>query len=222
MKSISLVLFIITFSLCATAQSEEKTEKSFHINVDPTELLYYFPKLSVGIEYKINRMALWTSFHYGSDVLGIKYKPRFYDDNNYKIAGIALGFKRFYSSGSGEYFMGSQIQLDKTTANVIDDVYYDIPNDAAVLFDQAQYQRSRIGLFVDYGYVFYLGERFTVEISGGAGVRRIKKWYKDIINPFELEDVEPVKFRSKSDYKHVRTEFRPAIVGSMKVGYKIF
>jgi len=219
MKRSLLTTIVILYFLNGWAQIPDHFYHAFQVKIDPLEIGYSFPRLGIGFEQKFTKHSLWSSFHYGWDGLSTKHLNRYFD-GEFNYWGIKAGLKRIYPSGIGEYFIGAQLGYDKTSANIIDDVFYDLDRNTAVLYDQAKYQRSRVGLLLENGYEFFIGNRFSIEFSAGLGIRRIEKWYKNVENPFVLNEVEPRVFRNKTQHKYVDTVWKPAFIGSVKFGYR--
>lgn len=220
MKKLLFPFMLIPFYLSGWTQTPYPFYHAFQIKVDPLEIGYTFPRLGICFEQKSTLYSYWSSFHYGWDGISIDTISRYYD-GEFNYWGIKAGLKRIHPISVGEYFVGGQLEYDKTGANILNDVYYDLNRNIAVLFDNAKYQRSRVGLFLNAGFELYFGHRFSMEVSAGPGIRRIEKWYKQVVNPFVLNDVEPREFRTKGYRKYLNTVWNPAFIGAVKFGIRL-
>src|SRR5688572_21981562 len=184
----TLILIVIQLLPChiLMAQMELQTPSpTWHVKLEPSELAFDFPRIGIGVEKKFSRHSIWTSFHYGTEELHFGNKSFYYTDP-FHFWGLKAGIKRIFPDGLGEYFIGPQLSFDKVSGPVSHDVFYDLRNNDAILFDSAFFHRDRIMLFLDNGYEWSLGNRFTIETSFGAGISRIHILYKDVENPFLL------------------------------------
>ncbi|MEO6133132.1 MAG: hypothetical protein ABIQ02_14925 [Saprospiraceae bacterium] len=218
MKGRIFILLFIVLSIDGFAQTFHVKPKVIQLKVDLQEIVYAYPRIGIGYESKFSKISLWGSVHFGWDGLAIQKNSPYYDDEFIYWGGKA-GLKRTYYNGKGEFFLGVQLSMDYTKTGMTDDVYYDLKEKSALLYDKANYLRERVGLLVENGYEFYIGKRFSLELGYGIGIRRIQNWYKDIENPFSLNDVEPIQIRNKTLYKYVGTLWRPAAIASIKFGY---
>ena len=211
MKSIFTLGIFFVFSIPSKAQMDVQ------VKTDPLELSYTFPRLNIGVELKAD-WAYWASIHYGWDGLGLHDK-RTYLSGQYSIWGIHGGVKRIFNAFPFEQSLGLHLRFDRTGVPLSDDVYYRIEPAQAVLFDQATYKRSRLAAFIDYGMEFFY-ERFSVEVIHSFGVRRIRKWYDEVENPFLLAEITPPYKTIRTDYKNAESMWKAAYVFSMKMGWR--
>ncbi len=220
MKINFLILLFIVLSIQVNSQIIHTPPKAIQVKIELLELLYSYPRIGIAVEEKYAKYNLWLSSHYGWNGLPVKNNSRYFD-NEFIYWGIKTGIKRIYSGGSGEYFLGAQLGMDHTRAQMTDGVYYHIKEKDALLYDKADCLRDRVSFFIEHGYEFFIGKKFSIEWSNGLGVRRIQNWYKNIENPFGLKDVEPVKIRNKTHYEYVGTFWKPAFISSVKIGLKL-
>ncbi len=213
MKSILVLAILFCFVLPSRAQVD------IQLKTDPFELGYTFPRLNIGIEVKGDDWAYWSSLHYGWEGLGLHDK-RTYLSGPYSIWGIHGGVKRILTSLPFEQSLGLHLRFDRTGVPLTDDVFYQIEPAHAVLFDLAIYKRTRLGAFIDYGMEFFHG-RFCIEVIHSFGVRRIRKWYDDIENPFVLAEITPPVKLVRTDYKKAESVWKGAYVYSMKMGWRL-
>ncbi len=220
MRTALVYLLLICFFRHIHAQHESPFFKAFQIKPEPLEFVYTFPRLGLGFEQKFEKHSLWVSFHYGWDGLPMNLFNQF-DEGPIHFWGINTGLKRIYPNSAGEFYWGLQMTFDKTSAERLDDVYYDLRKKEAVLFDKATFQRNRIGLFIENGYEFFITHRLSLEISTGIGTRLIDRWYTNVDNPFRLTEIEPITFRRKYQHKYVHTTMNLAFTSSIKIGFRI-
>ncbi len=220
MKTSLLIILFILLSVHAHSQLVHNPPREIQLKIELLEMLYSYPRIGLELEEKFTKLSAWSSIHYGWDGLPTKYNSRYFDDE-FIYWGIKTGIKRIYSGGSVEYFLGAQVGMDHTRAHMTDGVYYHIKEKNALLYDKADYIRERVSFFIEHGYEFFIGKKFSIEWSNGLGVRRIQNWYKNIENPFGLKDVEPVKIRNKTHYEYVGTFWKPAFISSVKIGLKL-
>lgn len=217
-----LILVSLLYLVCplAAQKADSPGSSSIYLKFDPVEIAFAFPRVGIGIEKKLLKHSLWASFHYGWEELNFGNDLNYYSEP-FNFWGIKTGVKRRYPDGIGEYFIGSHLAFDHTSSEVFEDVYYDLKNDDAILFDKGLFQRDRIRLFFEQGYEFFSGDRFTLEMSGGLGVSRIEISYKDVENPFLLNDVEPRHYHRKSQHKYAGIKWRFAFTGAIKFGVRL-
>ncbi len=218
MKANLFILLLISLAIHGNAQIFHTKPKYIQLKVDLLDILDSYPRIGIGYEIKYSKISLWQSIHYGWDGISFDQNSRYFE-NEFTYWGIKTGLKRNIFDLDGEFFIGVQLAFDHTKAAMSDDVYYDLNGKSALLYDKADYLRDRVGLMVENGYEYFIGNRFSVEIGYGFGVRRIQNYYKNIENPFSLKDVEPVEIRNKTLYKYVGTLWRPAAIASIKFGY---
>ena len=219
MKTLLSLLIFLSVNLRLPAQDGHTFKQLYQIKVEPLELGYDYSRIGIGLEKKFNTGSIWTSFHYGTN---LDYSQA-HDapSGHFEYYEIELGIKRILYNDDGEYFFGGNVGFDKGKRFVDDDVYYDIEGNFAVLFEAAYNYRTRLSLFLENGYEFYIGNRFSIECSGGLGLRSIHNYYDFVENPFRLNNVEPRILRRKYDHKYVGQWIKVALTGGLKLGWRI-
>ena len=219
MKLKLLVTVIVCFVLCTKNYAQENSNHSLQLKIEPFEFNYFFPRLGIGVEQKWEESSVWSMVHYGWDGLANAHIKKYFA-GDYRYWSVEAGIKKLYAHYAGLFFIGARLGYDKSSANVLDDVFYDLNSHSAVLFDQASFRRSRISLFSEIGQEFIFG-KVVLEYYGGFGLRRIENFYVNINNPFVLNDVEPREYRKSTQHKYVDTSWKPALIIGIKVGYTI-
>jgi len=219
MKKYTLFLIFSSASLGLYAQDRRAFHQPFQIKVEPLELGYDYSRIGIGIERKFVSHSLWTAFHYGTnlDYSQAQDSP----SGHFEYYEVELGAKRILYSDYGEYFFGGNVGFDKGKRYVDDDVYYDIDGKFAVLFENAYNDRTRLSLFLENGYEFYIGKRFSIETSAGLGLRSIHNYYSSVTNPFLLNNMEPREYRKKSQQKYVGRWIKVAGTAGLKLGWRV-
>lgn len=220
MKAFLIVMGMSLQVFPMIAQENTPPPSDLYIKFEPSELLFDYPRLGIGLEKKFIKHTIWSSFHYGWEGLNFGNKL-FYFSDPFRYWGIQAGVKRRKPDGFGEYFTGLHIAFDHTSADVFDDVYYDLNDRQAILFDAATFQRDRIRLIPELGYEFFSGDQFTLEFSGGLGISWINIHYKEVENPFILNDVEPIQHRRRSQHKYAGVKWKVALAGAVKMGIRL-
>ncbi|HZV69645.1 MAG TPA: hypothetical protein VFG10_08880 [Saprospiraceae bacterium] len=219
MKRNLLFLISLFTGLSLNAQDKRAFHQPFQIKVEPLELGYDYSRIGIGIEKKFMAHSLWTSFHYGTN---LDYsQARDSPSGHFEYYEVELGAKRILYSDYGEYFFGGNVGFDKGKRYVDDDVYYDIDGKFAVLLENAYNYRTRLSLFLENGYEFYIGKRFSIETSAGLGLRSVQNYYSYVTNPFRLNNIEPREYRKKSQQKYVGQWIKVAVTGGLKLGWRI-
>lgn len=219
-KTLLIIFCVGIFIEVFSQESSEVRSNSLQLEIHPLEIAYAYPRIGLGLEKKFSNYSLWSSVHLGWAGLDYKNGGRSLGQD-YTYWGIKSAIKKFYPTGSGEYFFEGQINFDKTSSTYTDGVYYNLEMNTAVLFDEAKYRRSRLGFIIEHGYEFFMGNRLSMEISGGVGIRRIKTLYDDVENPFLLSEVTPREIKKNRHEKYVGVFWRPAFTGSLKFGWRL-
>ncbi len=219
MKTVLLIITVALTPCLLAAQDTDPFYKAFQIKLSPFEVLYDYYRIGMGVEKKFEHHAVWASLHVGRELAG--YSTSESPTGYFTYQGIQAGMKWIFPDGFGEYFVGGKFGYDRARKFYEDDVFYDIESKTAVLYDQAYNIRKRIALFVDNGYEFFIGPRFSIEVSAGLGVMSMENSYEDVENPFSLNDVEPLNRRRKYQYKYVDQIWRPAFTGAIKLGWRL-
>ncbi|MDQ3016298.1 MAG: DUF3575 domain-containing protein [Bacteroidota bacterium] len=219
MKTFILSLGLCLISIALEGQDEKPFYKAWQIKLESLPVFYNYPRLGLGVEKKFEHYSINISLHRGYDLAQRSHR----DDPSdyYDYYGVQAGMKWIFPDAIGEYFVGGKLVFDKSKKHYSQDVFYDIGRKIATLYDAAYYKRSRLGLILDTGYEFYLGKRFSVELSAGLGVISIQNGYYGILNPFELQDVEPRSRQRKFSHKYVEDVWRPVMSGTLKLGWRI-
>ena len=215
-----ILILIACFSTSVISQESEKPKQQFQIKLEIAELANSFPRLGIGLAAYAQAYNVWSTVHYGWDGIATGYVNNHFD-GHYSYVGINAGVNKLRRSGSGYYLMGLEVTYDDTKATATDDVYYDRLQNTAVLFDTAQFHRYRLGIFFKNGYELPVGDLFTIEFSAGIGIRNINNRYSRVVNPFELADVPPVKVRNKTFHKYGGSSWKPALMASIKIGFRL-
>lgn len=218
MKNLLTILFVFCITT-VIAQESSSFHKALQIKIDLLPLAYDYSRLGIVIEKKLERYSIYAGGQYGTNL----DMSQLVDDPNghYSIWALQAGFKRIFPETSGEYFFGLKAGYDKSKKYYSGDVYYDIAGEFAVLYDGAYYTRSRISLFGETGYEFFIGKRLSIELTYGIGIVNMENGYNDVNNPFQLEDVPPREIRHKTRHKYVRNTWYPAVNGGVKLGWRI-
>ncbi len=219
MKNILIIIAIILTPFFVSSQDVNPFYKAFQIKLSPFEVLYDYYRIGIGVEKKFEHHAIWGSLHFGRELAN--YSPAEAPEGYFTYAGVQAGMKWIFPAGIGEYFVGGKFGYDRTRKFYSNDVFYDVDRKVAVLYDQAYNKRFRIAIFADNGYEFFIGPRFSIEVSAGLGVMSMENAYEDIVNPFELNDVEPLNRRRKYQYKYVEQILKPAFTGALKIGWRL-
>lgn len=220
MKTSLFVVTLLCMAHSLLSQKDSNTSSSaLYVKLEPIELAYNFPRVGIGLEKKFSEHSIWGSFHYGSEELNFGDNLNYFSEP-FTYWGLKAGIRRIYPGGVGEYFIGPHLSFDKVSAEITDDVFYDLRNKDAILFDKGTFHRNRVRLFFESGYDFFSRDRFTLEISGGAGISRIEIRYKNVENPFLLNDVEPRHYHRRSQHKYAGTIWKPALTASLKFGVR--
>ena len=101
-------------------------------------------------------------------------------------------------------------------------MYYDLDRQFVVLYDNATLKRNRLSLFAETGYEFFIGPEFSIEISGGVGVKSIQNDYRFVENPLQLNDVIPLRHKDDDRYKYIGTNWIGAGNFTLRFGWRIF
>ncbi|HUR30430.1 MAG TPA: hypothetical protein VMZ69_03300 [Saprospiraceae bacterium] len=217
---LNLFVAIIIFSVfCLKIHAQENSNHSLQLKIEPFEFNYSFPRLGIGFEQKWRQNSVWSMIHHGWDGIATTHIKRYFEEG-YQYWSFEAGIKKLYPHPAGLFFIGARLGYDKTSANVSDDVFYDIKSNRAILYDQAGYRRTRFNIFSEIGQEFFFG-KVALEYYGGFGLRRMENFYANINNPFVLNDVEPLVYRKRTQHKYAGTGWKPAFIIGIKIGYTI-
>jgi len=219
MKSI-LLLSMLFFLVHSSNAQTYPLDRDFQIKLQIGELVFDFPRIGLGAEQKLEDFSVWTSFHIGWDAINIKTAP-YYIDGDFKLWGWKGGGKKINYMIDGENYWGFRIEYDKTNAAITESVFYNIEENTAVLFDRANYNRSRLGFLLEKGYEYEFGI-FSIDFSMGAGIRRIERWYNNVQNPFVLNEVLPKNDNFFRQHEYADTVWKSTFMLSLKLGLRVF
>ena len=219
MKRVTFCLLGFLAGSILYAQEQNVWSNAFQIKIDPLPLAYDYSRMGIGLEKKLNRHSIWSTFYWGTNL----DMSQLVDDPNghYNFWGIQVGLKRILPTSAGEFYYGIKTGFDKSRKFYSGDVYYDLDGNFAVLYDAAYYYRTRLNLTVETGHEFYVGNRFSIEISSGAGIVSLQNGYKYVENPFHLEGVYPKEKRRKLQHKYVDDIWRLGFSAAVKFGWRL-
>lgn len=215
------VFFWFLFLICITANAQTNITfiKAFQIKLDPLALLYDYSRVGIGIEKKFIQSSIWAVYYYGKN---LNYaEQRDYLGDYFVYSGVQIGVKKLFRNRRGEYFLGGKIGYDNSRKYMSRDVYYDLDQRFAVLFESAYYHRNRLSAFIENGYEYYLNKHLSFEMSVGAGIISIQNKYEFVRNPLMLKDIKPLFNENKYHNKIVGLFLSAAGTFGIKLGWRI-
>ena len=181
MKNQYLYIFAFLFLFQnINAQDFEKTKGSLGVYVMPISLIYFHPRLQVGLEYRTKKdLAFNIDFAFGTPPL--KNKNRYPWTNNYSFFSIQpeikiftkqqadvssyFAIELFYMIVNDEFENNSYIKEDNTQIN----------------YEKATYNKQKLGVHIKRGYKLMLLPQLELDFFAGMGFAFKRKFYSDVI-----------------------------------------
>ncbi len=180
-----LLLFIVLPGLWAQEVPIEKdpgTETAFRgfgVHLMPFSITTRYPRLRLGMQYKMERFSLILDAEYGND--GIRNVIAEPDENNdYRFVGVRPEVRYSLSTVLPEFYVGLEVPYTLTSEQFSGGFRSEELGPVGV--DAARRQRSRVSVIPKVGVQLLAGDWFTFDAYLGAGIALVKWDYVDRVN----------------------------------------
>ncbi|WP_090169927.1 hypothetical protein [Neolewinella agarilytica] len=176
-----LLLFVVLPGLWAQdipIEQESGTEtvfQGFGIHLMPFSIATRYPRLRLGMQYKLERFSLVLDAEYGNDgIRNVILQPDKNDD--YRFVGIRPEIRYSLPKLVRELYVGMELPYTRTSQQFSGGYYSEELGPVSV--SSARRQRNRFSIIPKIGAQFLEG-RFTVDAYMGAGLALVEWTYLD-------------------------------------------
>jgi hypothetical protein len=188
MKYISSALFILILSGSAYSQAVENLFKqNIDVHIDLIPLAFPDPSVRFGSEMMLgNRWSVGLNLGVGTKAFGNRgilfSEPRW--KRGYQMFEIRPEIKFYWMKRQRMgWYMAAEGLLSTMKGSAGKNYHFVEDNDTLqVNFDQADFQKTKIGMIGKLGGRFLLGERITLDFFTGLGLSNTSSSYTNYVN----------------------------------------
>lgn len=176
-----LLLFMVLPGLWAQDAPIEKAPgtgiafRGLGIQLMPFSMVTRYPRLRLGIQYKMERFSLVLDVEYGNDgIRNVILQPDKNDD--YQFVGIRPEIRYSLPKLVRELYIGMELPYTRTSQQFSGGYYSEQFGPVSV--SSARQQRNRFSIVPKIGAQFLEG-RFTIDAYMGAGIALVEWTYLD-------------------------------------------
>lgn len=194
MKKINWLLALL-LSITAVAQENPKVEniKTDHPQTKDYITFDIIPILeNIAPRYKLGYIHRFTEdwaagidLSYGNDAIKIDLRK---PDNVKSFEIFEVAPQVYYTFNPGrkvEQYIGAKLLYLSQKTVFVNSVYNSKNRYSLISYDQANYERLKLGIYLNYGIFLNFNERFGMNPYAGLGLRYRKNNYSNLVNSSE-------------------------------------
>ncbi len=191
MKHISNIILILLASFAASAQvSGDLFQKNIDAHIDIVPLGFPDPSIRFGSEMMLgNRWSAGLNLGVGVPIPGNRglgfSEPRW--TRGYRLFEVRPEIKFYWLKRARMgWYMAAEGVFSAMAGTAGKSYYFAEHSDTLqVNFDQADFQKTKIGMIGKLGGRFLLAERITLDFFSGLGLSSTRSSYGNLVNPTE-------------------------------------
>ena len=188
MRYILQALLIFTVSLSVHAQEADLFRQNIDVHVDLVPLTFPDPAVRFGSEMMLgNRWSAGLNLGIGTYIFGgrrlVFPEPRW--NKGYHLLEIRPEIKFYwYKRQRMGWYIAAEGLLSTMRGSTGKSYHFSGDSDTLQInFDQADFQKTKLGLIGKVGGRFLMGERFTLDFFTGLGLSNTRSSYSNYVNP---------------------------------------
>lgn len=188
------ILFLICNIYIVTAQKDpsnqnplsEKTLQKNYITLNVLSPLNpLLPRYRVGYFQRIStKWAASLDVGYGDKNISFKTDRQ---GTNYNLFEVRPELYFTYKDIGTSHYISFEFFYVKTSDTFQDETYVPENSNRELKYEQADFDRNKIGFHIKSGHIFRLSEKFRLNLYYGIGIRKRDIQYSNVKNPEELD-----------------------------------
>ncbi|MCF0049152.1 DUF3575 domain-containing protein [Dyadobacter sp. LJ53] len=187
MRYFSTIILALLASTCWSQSSRNLFRENIDAHVDIVPLRFPDPSVRFGSEYMLGgRWSVGLNLGVGVPITGNAglgfMEPRWEKDYRLIEARPEIKFYWFKRERIG-WYMAAEGFVSKMNASAGTGYHFLPDSDTLQInFDQADFQKTKIGMIGKLGGRFLLGQRITLDFFSGLGLSKTKSSYNNYVN----------------------------------------